>query len=271
MKARRRPWNLALAAGLLTVGSSVLPGATSSPARPAPFGSTLVYFGTYTEGKSHGVYVSRLDPATGRLGLPGLAAESVNPSFLAVHPSGRFLYAANEMDSFEGAAAGAASAFSLDPATGQLKLLDQVSTRGPGPCYVSLDGAGRHLFIANYDGGSVAVLPVAEDGKLGPASAFVQHRGAGTDPKRQEGPHRRNPRTNLFGATLHRGLPHSRSGSRNSADLSWSARLAMIRTPQNADSSPRSRCQLLKKRSRQQQQGRLAPPLFLLFPKSLRS
>jgi 6-phosphogluconolactonase len=151
--------------------------------------STLVYFGTYTEGKSRGIYVSRFDPQTGRLTTPELAAESTNPSFLAVHPSGRFVYAANEVDSFEGAAAGAASAFAVDPATGKLTLLGQSSSRGAAPCYVSLDRGGRHLFVANYGGGSVAVIPVGEDGRLGPASGFVQHRGTGADPKRQEGPH----------------------------------------------------------------------------------
>jgi 6-phosphogluconolactonase len=171
-----------LAVGLLAFGSVGLTVAGTAP-------STLVYFGTYTEGKSRGIYVSRLDPETGRITTPVLAAESANPSFLAVHPSGRFLYATNEVDVFEGAPAGAASAFAVDPATGKLTLLNQSSSRGTGPCYVSLDRAGRHLFIANYGGGSVAVLPVGNDGRLGPASSFVQHEGAGADPKRQKVPH----------------------------------------------------------------------------------
>jgi 6-phosphogluconolactonase len=122
------------------------------------------------------------------LGEPVLAAESVNPSFLALHPSGRFLYAINEVDSFEGRT-GAASAFAVGP-DGKLSLLNQSSTRGPGPCYISLDRAGKHALVANYGGGSVAVLPVAADGKLGTATAFVQHETlAGADAQRPKRPH----------------------------------------------------------------------------------
>ena len=148
-----------------------------------------VYFGTYTNGTSKGIYVSHFDPATGVLGEPVLAAESVNPSFLALHPSGRFLYAVNEVDNFEGAA-GAASAFAVE-ADGKLRLLNQSSTRGTGPCYISLDRAGKHALVANYGGGSVAVLPVGADGKLGRATAFVQHEtlpgGEAQKPRRPHG------------------------------------------------------------------------------------
>jgi 6-phosphogluconolactonase len=140
-------------------------------------GETLVYFGTYTGAKSQGIYVSRLDTANGRLSRPELAAETVNPSFLAVHPSGRFLYAVNEVDEIEGEAAGSASAFAIDRASGRLQLLNRSSSEGPGPCYLSLDRTGRHVLLANYGGGSVAVLPVDDDGRLGPATSFVQHQG----------------------------------------------------------------------------------------------
>ncbi len=140
-------------------------------------GETLVYFGTYTGAKSQGIYFSRLDAETGRLSAPGLAAETVNPSFLAVHPSGRFLYAVNEVSEIEGEAAGSASAFAIDRSTGRLRLLNRSSSRGRGPCYLSLDRTGRNLLLANYEGGSVAVLPVADDGRLGPAVSFVQHKG----------------------------------------------------------------------------------------------
>jgi 6-phosphogluconolactonase len=139
-------------------------------------GETLVYFGTYTGGRSKGIYVSRLDRESGRLSAPELAAEARNPSFLAVHPSGKFLYAVNEVDEAGGKRAGEASAFSIDRASGRLKLLNRSSSMGPGPCYLSLDRTGRHLLLANYGGGSVAALPVAEDGSLLPATSFVQHR-----------------------------------------------------------------------------------------------
>ncbi|HVR72336.1 MAG TPA: lactonase family protein [Vicinamibacteria bacterium] len=178
MKGDRAVAGTVLAAGLL--------GALPSPASDA---GSFVYFGTYTNGPSKGIYVSRFDPATGIVGAPALAAESVNPSFLAVHPTGRFLYAVNEVGDFEGAPAGAASAFAIEP-TGKLRPLNQASTRGPGPCYASVDRAGKHLLVANYGGGSVAVLPIAADGRLGAASAFVQHEtlgAAGEKPRRPHG------------------------------------------------------------------------------------
>jgi 6-phosphogluconolactonase len=145
-------------------------GLTSSLA----YGQTLVYFGTYTDAKSKGIYVSSLDPS-GRLTEPDLAAETVNPSFLAVHPSGRFLYAVNEVAELEGEATGSASAFAIEGHSGRLTSLNRTPSMGPGPCYLSLDRTGRHLLVANYDGGSLAVLPVGMDGRLGPATASVQH------------------------------------------------------------------------------------------------
>jgi 6-phosphogluconolactonase len=177
-----------LAAVVCWTGSGVA-GSRSQEPSPASARHTLVYVGTYTDGTSKGIYVSRLDPDTGALTPPELATEAVNPSWLAVHPSGRFLYAANEIDDFEGAGAGAASAFAIDRGTGRLRLLNQSSTRGGGPCHASLDRSGRHLLVANYGGGSVAVLPVAEDGRLGTSSAFVQHEGSAADAKTKVKPH----------------------------------------------------------------------------------
>jgi 6-phosphogluconolactonase len=106
-----------------------------------------------------------------------------------VDPHQRFLYAANEIANFGGQKSGAVSAFAIDRGTGKLTFLNQVSSRGAGPCYVSLDKTGRFVLVANYDGGSVAVFPVHQDGRLGEASAFVQHQGHGVNPERQEGPH----------------------------------------------------------------------------------
>lgn len=149
----------------------------------------IVYFGTYTAAKSKGIYVSRFDATTGKLGAPELAAETKNPSFVAVHPSHRFLYAVGEIASVGGKKGGAISAFAIDAATGKLTLLNQQSTVGPGPCHVSVDNAGKNAFAANYGGGSVAVLPIKKDGSLSKASAFVQHTGSSVNPKRQAGPH----------------------------------------------------------------------------------
>ena len=111
----------------------------------------------------------------------GLVAETVNPSFLAVHSNGKFLYAANEVDNFQGQPTGSISAFAIDPATHHLKLLNQVSAKGSGPCHVALDHTGKWLFTANYGSGSVAAFPVHDDGSLGEASSFVQHTGSSAE------------------------------------------------------------------------------------------
>ena len=130
-------------------------------------GSYLVYVGTYTtKQSSKGIYAYRFDAATGQLSSIGLAAESTDPSFVAVHPNGKFLYAVNEVGDFNGAKSGAVSAFAIEGKSGTLKLLNQVSTHGAGPCYVSLDKTGKYVLVANYDGGSVATFAVQDDGSL---------------------------------------------------------------------------------------------------------
>jgi 6-phosphogluconolactonase len=149
----------------------------------------LVYIGTYTGEASRGIYQLKLDLASGVLTSRGLAAEVVNPSFLAVHPSRRFLYAAGEVGDFQGQKSGAVSAFAIDGASGTLSLLNQQPSRGQGPCYVTVDRVGKNVLVANYGSGSVACLPVAADGRLGPATGFLQHEGSSVDRKRQEGPH----------------------------------------------------------------------------------
>ncbi|MHB8652417.1 MAG: lactonase family protein [Terriglobia bacterium] len=149
----------------------------------------LVYVGTYTGPSSKGIYAYRFDPATGGLTSLGLAAETSSPSFLAVDPTHRFLYAVNEIANYQGGKSGGVSAFSIDHATGNLKFLNEVASRGADPCYVSLDKTGKYVLVANYRGGSVAVFPVLKDGRLGEATAFDQHHGSSVNPERQLGPH----------------------------------------------------------------------------------
>ncbi len=150
----------------------------------------LVYFGTYTgeTSTSKGIYVSRLDHATGALTSPELVAETPNPSYLAVHPSGAWLYAANEVRSFGDKQTGSVSAFRVDRASGRLSPVNQESSGGRGAVHLIVDKAGRNVLVANYGGGSAAVLPIGTDGALRPASAFVQHTGSGFDPRRQSAP-----------------------------------------------------------------------------------
>jgi 6-phosphogluconolactonase len=155
----------------------------------APAGSRFVYFGTYTGGASQGIYVARFDPATGELSAPRLAVEAVSPAFLAAHPDRPLLYAVNEVGSFKGQAGGAVSAFAIEAETGGLTLLNQESSRGGGPCHLTVDPSGRWVLVANYGGGSIAVLPLRPGGELGPASTFVQHSGSSVNAQRQTAPH----------------------------------------------------------------------------------
>src|SRR5215471_3834579 len=149
----------------------------------------IMYIGTYTRPPSKGIYCCRFQPATGRLTQVALAAETDDPSFLAVHPSQRFLYAVNETSNYSGSSAGSISAFAIDTASGRLKLLNQVSSRGAGPCHVTVDNSGKWVFAANYDAGSAAAFPIHPDGSLGAASTLVQHQGSSVNPERQSGPH----------------------------------------------------------------------------------
>jgi 6-phosphogluconolactonase len=185
MKTRRTL--LLFAAALL--GPPALATAAPQTERHASGGKYIAYVGTYTGTQSKGIYAFRFDASTGELTSLGLMAESTNPSFLAVDPRSRFLYAANESSNYEGQKSGGVSAWAIDRKTGRLAFLNEVPSGGAGPCYVTLDKTGHYVLVANYDGGSVAVFPVSQDGRLGAVSAFVQHSGHGVNPQHQEGPH----------------------------------------------------------------------------------
>jgi 6-phosphogluconolactonase len=171
---------------LVALVLSVLPPISAHGATKGKF---LVYVGTYTEHGSKGIYAYRFDARTGQSTALGLAAESAQPSFLTVDASGHFLYAVNETESYDGQPTGAVSAFAIDSAGGKLSLLNQVSSRDGGPAHIALDQTGKYALVSNYTRGSVAVFPVLKDGRLGEASAFVQHHGARVDKDRQEQPH----------------------------------------------------------------------------------
>jgi 6-phosphogluconolactonase len=161
-----------------------------TPEKPAATSKYIVYVGTYTsKTTSKGIYAYRFDSDKSQLTSIGVAAETIDPSFLAVHPNGKYLYAVNEIANFNGGTSGAVSAFAIDAKTGALKFLNQVPTRGAGPCHVSLDKEGAFVLVANYDSGSIASFPVHDDGSLGTTSGFVQHSGSGPNKERQEGPH----------------------------------------------------------------------------------
>src|SRR5207245_5931402 len=148
------------------------------------------YCRTYhTKTSRNVIYAYSYDAGTGKFRALGRAAETADRSFLTVHPSGKYLYAVNEIGEFNEEKSGAVSAFSIDRRTGKLKLLNQVASRGAGPCHISLDKTGNYILVANYDSGTVAVFPVQQDGQLGKYTGFAQHAGYSVNKERQEGPH----------------------------------------------------------------------------------
>jgi 6-phosphogluconolactonase (cycloisomerase 2 family) len=131
------------------------------------------YVGTYTgavgsSGNGEGIYLFEMNTETGELSRRKLVAKVPSPSWIALHPSRQYLYAVNEIADFHGDS-GSVSAFAIDPATGNLSALNVVSSEGAGPAYLSIDATGKYAFVANYSGGSIAVLPILADGLLGPA------------------------------------------------------------------------------------------------------
>ena len=150
----------------------------------------MVYVGTYTDGTSKGIYRFSLDLETGKASAPVLAGEAKNPSFLALHPSGRFLYAVSEVSDFGGARTGAVIAFAIDPKTGNLTRLNEERSEGAGPCHLVVDKSGRNVLVANYGGGTVAVLADRRGRTaLKPASSVRTHEGKGPNAERQDKPH----------------------------------------------------------------------------------
>jgi len=168
--------------GVLAVALSADACWADEPANPEKL---WVFVGTYTNAKSKGIYRLELDLATGKLTDLQLAAESPSPSFLAIHPTGKYLYAVGE----GGAKSGSVSAFALDRKTGQLKFLNRQSSVGAGPCHIVVDKVGKNALVANYSGGSAAVLPIQADGNLAESASFQQHKGSSVNKGRQEAPH----------------------------------------------------------------------------------
>jgi len=167
--------------------------AKDSPANGSLKNKYLLYVGTYTEKDSKGIYAFRFDAATNELTPLGVAAETTNPSFLAIDPTRRFLYAVNEVSNYKGASSGAITAFSINHRTGKLSLLNQLPSGGADPCYIAFDKTGNFALVANYTGGSIAVFPVRKNiqgaGHIAESSAFVQHTGSSIDKERQQAPH----------------------------------------------------------------------------------
>ncbi len=166
----------------------------------------FVYFGTYTgfrfvrhsktqgvgESHSKGIYVSRFNAATGALSDPELAAEITNPSFLTISPDHRYLYAVTEDPLSVGPPldhVSYVSSYTIDSATGKLRLLNTLPTGGTSTCFISTDKTGKYVLMANFGSGSVSVIKIKEDGSLGELTSFIQDIGHSVNPAIQNAPH----------------------------------------------------------------------------------
>jgi 6-phosphogluconolactonase len=210
--APRRLHSVVLMMGVLgLVSAHPTGGGAMEPTDENVAGTMRLYVGTYTHAKSpsEGIYLFEFDTTSGRLTPKGVAARLSDPSFLAIHPGRKLLYAVNELGEFQGRKGGGVSALAIDPDSGMLKLLNQQSSMGNGPCHLSVDAAGKNVLVANYGSGTVACLRIQDGGGLGPASCSIQHEGKGNDPRRQEGPHAHSinlDRANRFAFAADLGL-----------------------------------------------------------------
>jgi 6-phosphogluconolactonase len=162
---------------------------TLPSARSADDSSHLFFIGTYTRSNSKGIYALRLDAKTGALTAPEVAAETVNPSFLALHPNGRVLYSLRELGTVNGKPGGAVAAYALDP-SGKLSLLNEQASGGISLTHLAADASGRMLIAVSFGAGQVVAFPLEADGRLGARTAFIQHQGTlGPNKSRQDQPH----------------------------------------------------------------------------------
>lgn len=151
----------------------------------------MLFVGTRTVdgSQSKGIYSYRWDPSSGKLHQQQLAAASDNPTFLALDPDGKYLFAANELDHFEGQSSGAVSSFSIDHASAKLHAINQVASLGAGTCNITTDNTGRSVFCANYVGGSSSSFTIHPNGQVSDAVSHFQYHGHGPNAERQASPH----------------------------------------------------------------------------------
>jgi 6-phosphogluconolactonase len=174
---------------LVLGGMAMLPTWSRARQLPETGPEHLLFVGTYTKKDSKGIYVWRFNSQTGALTPIGLAAETENPSFLAIHPKAWFLYAVNETGNYQGKPTGSVSSFTIDQTTGKLTFINQVASGGADPCDIVIDHTGHTAAVANYTGGSFALFPITRNGELGEASQVEKITGKGPNKERQEGPH----------------------------------------------------------------------------------
>lgn len=181
-KSSRRGF-LRTAAALAVTGPALARAQQNHP--NSAHGSIVAYVGTYSSargpegsrGNGQGIYLFQMNPSTGALSQRECFSDGSNPAWLAFHPSRKYLYAANETPTFQNTNSGSVSAFSVERSSGHLTLLNTVSSEGAGPAHLSVHPSGKYVLVANYGGGTVAVLPIRLNGELGPATDVKQDKG----------------------------------------------------------------------------------------------
>jgi 6-phosphogluconolactonase len=188
------------------LGFFVVAAAVDTERRVSARAQRVVYIGTYTGEMSKGIYAFRFDDSSGELTPIGLVAETPSPSWLTSSANGRFVFAANELQSFGGAASGSVTSFAIDPSTAKLTEISVQPSRGAGPCHLALDRTGRYLAVANYGGGNYALLPVGSDGRLQPATRVIAGEVSETPPPKPLGHSVGFDAGNRFLVTADKGL-----------------------------------------------------------------
>jgi len=149
----------------------------------------LVFIGGYAAPTASGIHAFSFDSAPGALTLRGSFTGIVNPSFLVVHPNGRWLYAVSETSQSTDGVSGGVWAFRFEREPLTIQPINHQPSGGDWPCHLQLDSTGQWLLTTNYGTGNVAAFPIQPDGSLGSMSDLAQHHGTGLNAKRQEGPH----------------------------------------------------------------------------------
>jgi 6-phosphogluconolactonase len=147
-----------------------------------------VYVGNEATGENKGIYLLRMDGGSGKLAPAGIAAVTTAPNFLAVHPSGKWLYAVTAAK-VDPQYSGAVETFAMDAATGKLTFLNRQASGAAGPVHVAVDPSGKCAVVADYSGASVASFPIEADGRLGEARSVIKHAGSSVDKSRQKQPY----------------------------------------------------------------------------------
>ncbi len=170
-----------------SVMSMLVLSQTFDQAHAAPT-KALVCIGSYSTSDKESVHLFQLNLKDGSINKISAVSGLVNPSFLKIHPNGKFLYAVNEVGDFQGKKSGGVTAFALDVKTGKIAKLNQQPSGDTGPCHLTIDSKGKYVLVAHYGGGSTTVLPIRENGHVGPVTSQIKHTGSSVHP-RQKAPH----------------------------------------------------------------------------------